>query len=540
MVWNGFGWTRNSSTPNPGREKKLIIACSCCIDKTSSAELSEAINSMFRWYKNAAVCYVYLSDVSRSDDLTPSMSKSRWFTRGWTLQELLAPSVIVFYSAEWQHLGTKSQLSRLLLTITFIEEEYLRGKDLQLASVAKRMSWSSRRNTSRIEDIAYCLLGIFDIHMPLIYGEGKKAFQRLQGEILKATPHDHTLYAWGTTIEWDSSSLPLSLYSTREFESKGQGLWTGAEADSLLKGMIAESPRDFENSHHFIPDPEAGVFHRGRHLNVALPQLINHELRIELPIMRVGGVTRPLLLYHWKRPALVQVRPTMRVVLLCGHEKLRDSLLVLPLKSWGSENFGRTEYLMLYRRSLRIARYPFSERILSYVAPEQEMVLQNGDFLFREPLRFALKDGVLYNGDGIRYLSHCAVIRADSSRSGYMFDWCIRYDGKRQRGWSIKFSRAPSSSSGLGLLTISLIRVSSGEERQVVDSNDGCVWFKVDRGHEEDIEFCKYAMGAPRDTWIPKGLPFHLKVGVERVAVSCPAATVDVVDIVGNLAEYKL
>lgn len=321
-----------------------------------------------------------------------------------------SPQVSLFYSAEWQRLGTKSELSRLLSSITLIEEEYLLGKDPRLASVAKRMSWASRRNTSRIEDIACCLLGIFDTNMPLIYGEGKKAFQRLQGEILKASPCDHTLFAWGPTIEWESRSLPQSLYSAREFELNGQELWSEAEADSLLKGMLAESPHDFENSHHFIPAPEAKAFHRAWGLDIALPQLISNELRIELPIMRADGLTS--LLYHWRRPMLVQVRPTRRVVLLCSHEKLRDSFLVLPLKSWGSGNFGRTEYLMLCHGSMRIARYPFPKREVVYVAPELEVLLQSGDFLFREPLKFAAtpKAGVLYHGDGIKYLSHSAVV----------------------------------------------------------------------------------------------------------------------------------
>lgn len=493
---------------------------------------------MFRWYRNATVCYAYLSDVSGSDDIKQSMSKSRWFTRGWTLQELLAPSLVTFYSMEWQSLGTKSELLQLLSSITLIEEEFLLSKDLQHASIAKRMSWASRRDTSKIEDRAYCLLGIFDINMPLIYGEGKKAFRRLQKEILEATPDDHTLFAWGTIVEWESLSPPLSLYSTRELELKGAGIWSESEASSLLNGMLAESPQDFGNSRHFIPSHEAGVFYRGHDLNVALPRLINRELRIELPV--ISGM--PKLLHHWKQPNLVQVRPTRRVVLLCGHEELRDSLLILPLKSWGSVNYGRTGYLMLHRGSLPIAKYPFPQRAQVHVAPEREIVLQTGDFLFRQGLRFAaLKHAKLYHRDGINYLSHCSVVRAESSLSGWMFDWCIQHDKKWQRGWSVKISRASSCLPELGLLTVSLIRVCFGEERQAVDSNDGYVWFNVGRGHEEDIEFCRHTMRTPKETWIPEGLPFYLKIGVERTAVSCPAAaTVDVVDIVvGDLAKVQ-
>jgi len=488
---------------------------------------------MFRWYKDAKVCYAYMSDVSRHDNLKQSMSKSRWFTRGWTLQELLGPENVVFYSEDWQSLGTKSQLSQLLSSITLIEEEYLLGKDLQLASVAKRMSWASRRNTTRIEDVSYSLLGIFDVNMPLIYGEGKKAFRRLQEEILKSTPYDHTLFAWGTTIEWDSAPLPTCLYSTREFKEEGERLWSATEAGSLLKGMLASSPGDFENSRHFVPAIEAGIFHRHRSLKIALPQLINKELRIELPLMGVDGT--PMLLHHWKQPALVQVRPTRRVVLLCSHEEVKDSFLILPLKGWGANNFGRTEYLMLCRQSLKIARYPFSERTLVYVAPEQPMTLENGDFVFTEPLQFPRSTPcLLYHGDGIKYLSHCAVIRADSSRSGYMFDWCIQKDQQRERGWSLKVSRAPSHSFKLGAITVSLVRVSfgHGHASHMVDSNDnGCVWFRLDRGHEDGIEFSEQTMRTPKDTWIPEGLPFRLKITVERITVTEPAATIDVVNI---------
>ncbi|KAH8596616.1 heterokaryon incompatibility protein-domain-containing protein [Bisporella sp. PMI_857] len=171
----------------------------CCIDKTSSAELSEAINSMFQYYKYAAVCYVYLSDIPRlyefPTELELGLKKSRWFTRGWTLQELIAPQHMKFYTKNWQLLGTKMAMSATLADITGIDPKFLNGGSLELASVAKRMSWASHRNTSRVEDMAYCLLGIFDINMSLIYGEGTKAFTRLQEEILKSNLEDHTLFA---------------------------------------------------------------------------------------------------------------------------------------------------------------------------------------------------------------------------------------------------------------------------------------------------------------------------------------------------------
>jgi len=170
----------------------------CCIDKSSSMELSEAINSMFRWYHNAAKCYVYLSDVSIDGSVEsnlssqqrwkPAFKKSRWFTRGWTLQELIAPTSIDFFSMEGERLSDKISLAQEIHEITGISVQALQGNPLSRFSVKERMSWAARRETKREEDAAYSLLGIFDIHMPLIYGEGrKKALIRLQKEIKESS-----------------------------------------------------------------------------------------------------------------------------------------------------------------------------------------------------------------------------------------------------------------------------------------------------------------------------------------------------------------
>ena len=172
----------------------------CCIDKTSSSALQEAVNSMFRWYRNAAICYAYLFDVQIDpDDVLLSLQSfqdSVWFRRGWTLQELLAPRKMVFYGEGWCELGDKYSLKHELSAATGISLSVLEGKiRLQDISVAERMSWASKRETERVEDRAYSLLGIFDINMPMLYGEGKKAFLRLQEEIIKYSD-DHTIFAW--------------------------------------------------------------------------------------------------------------------------------------------------------------------------------------------------------------------------------------------------------------------------------------------------------------------------------------------------------
>jgi hypothetical protein len=194
----------------------------CCINKDSSAELSEAINSMFRWYQNCTVCFATLSDVQldpdAEDEVELRVESSRWFTRGWTLQELIAPHYMVFFDKSWNAFGDKQDITaphhnvffekswrpfddkRSLLNLvarkTGIPREVLSGyTHWSEYSIAQRMSWAAKRQTTRTEDIAYCLLGIFDVNMPLLYGEGKRAFIRLQEEIAR-TSDDQTIFAW--------------------------------------------------------------------------------------------------------------------------------------------------------------------------------------------------------------------------------------------------------------------------------------------------------------------------------------------------------
>jgi hypothetical protein len=189
----------------------------CCIDKANSAELQEAINSMFRWYRAAERCYVYLSDVSTSghdpalsvQSLQSAFRESRWFTRGWTLQELIAPRSVEFFCSNGNQLGDKKSLERQLHEITGISVLALQGTPLSEFSIKERMSWAENRETKREEDKAYSLLGIFDIHMPLIYGEGaKNAFGRLQEEVDKRL-RKHQLEELSTVIQAASNTKRL-------------------------------------------------------------------------------------------------------------------------------------------------------------------------------------------------------------------------------------------------------------------------------------------------------------------------------------------
>lgn len=172
----------------------------CCIDKTSSAELSEAINSMFTWYSQADVCYVFLSDVSANDDPAEkdsSFRRSMWFKRGWTLQELIVPSKNVFLSKDWRMIGTKTSLANVIEDVTGIDTGILlQTRRLHTVSVADRMAWAAGRETTRVEDEAYSLMGVFGVRLPIIYGEGSQAFIRLQEEIMRRIP-DQSLFLWG-------------------------------------------------------------------------------------------------------------------------------------------------------------------------------------------------------------------------------------------------------------------------------------------------------------------------------------------------------
>ncbi|KAF4953561.1 hypothetical protein FGADI_5897 [Fusarium gaditjirri] len=208
----------------------------CCIDKTSSAELSEAINSMFQWYRRSAACYVYLNDVSSVENPRLSDSKfrkSRWFTRGWTLQELLAPHEVIFLADDWREIGTKASLSAAISEVTKIDIATLVNHAWSHVSVAGIMSWASMRQTTRLEDQAYSLMGLFDVNMPLIYGEGPKAFYRLQVEIMKTT-NDDSIFAWSTEPLQDRGYSPSEGASTRGFR---------------FLGLLAPSPACFRDSH---------------------------------------------------------------------------------------------------------------------------------------------------------------------------------------------------------------------------------------------------------------------------------------------------
>ncbi|KFA56167.1 hypothetical protein S40293_00112 [Stachybotrys chartarum IBT 40293] len=226
------GWVKVDKTCRLASKYGLnyVWIDTCCINQASSAELQEAINSMFKWYEHADICIAYLEDADKDDPWAPESTfrKSRWFTRGWTLQELLVPAEIDFYGSGFEFIATKTDLRVLIAEVTGIACDYIGDylgfpaesayERLSKASVAERMSWMADRQTKRQEDVAYCLLGIFNVHMPMLYGEGVKAFQRLQEEIMKVNA-DASILSWGlqeTCCAWrlDAASIlaPLPTY----------------------------------------------------------------------------------------------------------------------------------------------------------------------------------------------------------------------------------------------------------------------------------------------------------------------------------------
>lgn len=321
---------------------------------------------MYAWYRNAAVCYAFLQDLPPP---TPRLNvekfhNSRWFTRGWTLQELLAPQEVVFYSQEWVELGRRTELAELLSEITGIETRFLLGEDLSIASAAKKMSWAAHRSTSRTEDVAYCLMGLFDVNMPLLYGEGKKAFIRLQEEIARVTG-DHSVFAWGRPFR-------LTQFLNQEPSQTGLQDNTTTDEDLLsedepMLGLFAESPRAFENSSRIKRLP--GFQGIG-----VPPTFFGTGVRIGLPVvsdyLQDSSDTR----FPWLKEASI-------ALLGCRIEREHQSILGLLLQPWGKRFFGRSRNLIL------ISTYP---NIISPEDPYMERFMQTVVIKAPTPVKDAL------------------------------------------------------------------------------------------------------------------------------------------------------
>ncbi len=497
----------------------------CCIDKTSSAELSESINSMFRWYSNSKICYAYLSDVSRNDSQSmfdSEFSKSRWFTRGWTLQELIAPAVVIFYSKDWDLLGSKSGLWGLIHSTTLIEPKFLDGANLHLASVAKIMSWAAHRKTSRIEDVAYSLLGLFDINMPLIYGEGRKAFRRLQEEIIKTRSEDHSIFAWGTIVPRPSTEVtdPGQLSGTKAIP------WT--ESKGLL-GLLAESPKDFASSGKFVPTRRAAVYYRSSSRNIALPVPVDTGVRIHLPI-----ISHFHSVYHWHRPKMSQVRQAMIVVLFCCDEEHPRWLVQIPLQRWGYMNYARTpELLFDSTATLSQEESLIKSAKLLHIAPEKRREFRCGDVILRRHLFEDTYHAAGWTfGSGYNEFDDEGVLEVNGGIHGKFIAILHELNGAREYlGFALCLGRTSQDGARWGPFTVGLVpvtldRLHEGVEYEGIQFHDSRL--ALDRSPAYN-----HVMSTPYDTWALDVAPFpFIRVKAQRVRFGGEDIFVDVVDIV--------
>ncbi|KAL9612981.1 MAG: hypothetical protein Q9167_002458 [Letrouitia subvulpina] len=255
--------------------QRYVWIDSCCIDRTNLFEVSESIRSMFRWYRDAACCFAYLWDVDvdqevrSSNLLSPPPSPlrnerqeySEWFSRGWTLQELLAPRRLLFFDRRWNKLGTRRALAGEVETATGIPAKYVTdfSAHAEDASVAMKMSWMARRSTTKEEDTAYCLFGIIGVSMDVRYGDGRKEFLRFQDKIMREPGlQDESIFAW-------RRSYPL-----------------GYPEASKCSGLLAPWPDAFEQSGGVRLRPEK-YRSRGPY------ELTKDGLRLPVPISLAGG-----------------------------------------------------------------------------------------------------------------------------------------------------------------------------------------------------------------------------------------------------------
>ncbi|RPD53335.1 HET-domain-containing protein [Lentinus tigrinus ALCF2SS1-7] len=306
----------------------------CCIDKSSSAELSQAINSMYAWYSEARVCYAYLLDVEDPGRANPtaedsSFRGSRWFKRGWTLQELIAPKVVLLYSKNWRPLGSKASLAAAIEEITNIDSAVLMHERLlDDVSIARRMSWASARQTTKLEDRAYSLMGIFGVNMPAIYGEGDRAFIRLQQEIIHQSP-DQSIFAWGNPYEYQ-------VFLDNATVLTDQPGWA-----TDYRCLLASSPDRFADSANIEPFPVEQLTkytHSGISSDVPEYTPTNYGIQIHLPLYLIPNSSIGLALLACKDAASGHV-----VSLLVGRMRNSSNRFYVGMytqATWPMKQFG--------------------------------------------------------------------------------------------------------------------------------------------------------------------------------------------------------
>ncbi|KAM0367748.1 hypothetical protein ACHAPY_011687 [Fusarium culmorum] len=499
----------------------------CCIDKKSSAELSEAINSMFGWYRNAQVCYVYLQDVlwcTDKETIGERLYPSRWFTRGWTLQELIAPPKVEFYSTDWKKIGSKEDLCGLLSSITRIDEHILKGGDMDSVSVARRMSWASSRNTSRVEDAAYCLLGIFDVNIPLIYGEGHKAFHRLQEAIMNAT-HDQSLFAWGKIV-----SSPAELIDRSQQLGAKPIPWKEQYHRQPLLGLFAKTPADFENSAEIRP-VDHGYAHYQDRRNP--PVLVNKGVLINLVIYK----KLPSISY-WDDIAIAQPHDLELAILLCRFGNKGSKLIGLLLYSWGDDYYSRTNELVLVDLFVSHVRFDAWTR-QRHLLPFRPFQLRNGDILFRRwvaPIKTSwIERPNTTSGPAWRYRCGDRVLRIEEDADGDE-EQSLMFKTSRTEGFAVTFKRTTKSLHPIGPLLIGISPFEYGRTDGVSHKGKGNILADRVAKHGKPFHTPAYShiMEHPIATWDIKieALP-SIYAKVERMLLDGGnSGVVDVVDFI--------
>ncbi|KAF2967434.1 hypothetical protein GQX73_g6159 [Xylaria multiplex] len=501
---------------------------------------------MFRWYQDAAICYAHLVDVSDDldrDSLLPALSRSRWFTRGWTLQELLAPRDIVFFSENWQNLTTKLESVEILSSITGIEEGYLKGDPIEDASAAKRMSWAANRETTRMEDAAYCLLGIFDVNMPLIYGEGKKAFKRLQEEIIKANPEDHTLFAWGELVE-KMTDIPYLIADQEKAAEMDEIPWEASKVTQPLSGLLAESPSDFKNSGGFMTSGIASKFYKyaPRGIITSLPQIQDAGIRLQLPVR----YNQYQSIYYWRQPQIATLHKIGVAVLLCCHKKAPSFLPAILLRgsSEKGSSYNRTREICIRYTPLPQALSPpmFKNRQMLSIRPQRPLGIESGDIMLR---RYICGKNTTAMGWFLEKAQSIpeGLIKMRGAKNGLI---CILYDRICQvtcrHGFGIKLERIEKDNEDMAGISAGLLPVDSGSRGRTklvpIKPDFGLKWHPRDLGSRCNMPpTLEKIVNMPSDTVVFDILPFPvITIKAERVRLNVKGSAkdsfVDVLDIV--------
>ncbi|KAL1871127.1 hypothetical protein Daus18300_004872 [Diaporthe australafricana] len=370
---------------------------SCCINKSSATEEAESINSMFKWYHGARVCVTYLSDVrsgvspdppeyqavepsgGAKKDMPPAEktsdrvfqradrdAPSEWFSRGWTLQELLAPHDMDFYDMDWKYLGTKASLAPQIQQVTGIDAEYLTGaRDFRKACIATKMSWMAGRTTTRAEDIAYSMFGLFNIVASPQYGEGPRAFMRLQHALLFLKA-DESIFAW---------KMPNPSAGKRfDIERNPDTTWGAGEW-----GLLAPSPDWFRGCGNVTIEGGPAIFRPARSFEV-------RRQGLQIPIMPNEETNKYKIIFLLSSLLFIGAIPVW-IYLMRKMKKKAEQGLPFTLNCWSTEE-GETGaavsvYLSILPESMKptagITEYKFKRNRCSELTLSHKYSLRGSD-----------------------------------------------------------------------------------------------------------------------------------------------------------------